>query len=133
VIVLERTAPRVDLGRVVDTSGVEIVGEVDSTRQSERLLVRAPYGGRLVFARLSWPGYETTVDGTRVTAESLDDMLVAVSVPASDDIAELRLEYRPPGHRLGMILALVGVLIAGLVLVDWRRESARQAHDPTGA
>jgi uncharacterized membrane protein YfhO len=111
---------------------VEIVGEVESTRQGDRLLVRAPDGGRLVFARLAWPGYEATVDGTPVTVESLDDMLVSVVVPARGDIAELRLEYRPPGHRLGLILALAGVLLACLVVVDWRRGSARRAHDPTG-
>ena len=100
-----------------------------------RAMVSAPDGGRVVFSRLSWPGYSATLDGDPLPVSAVDDMFVSVQVPARTEAASLALAYRPPGLAAGLAgLALGTGIVALLALLQLRaRRSARVVGDPADA
>jgi hypothetical protein len=100
-----------------------------------RAMVSAPDGGRVVFSRLSWPGYSATLDGDPLPVSAVDDMFVSVQVPARTEAASLALAYQPPGLAAGLAgLALGTGIVALLALLQLRaRRSARVVGDPADA
>jgi hypothetical protein len=68
--------------------------------------------GRVVFARLWFPGYRATLDGEPIEVTRLDGTLVAVDLPAGAS-GELVLSYRSPGFVPLAALAVVTVVGLG--------------------
>ncbi|NEK85364.1 hypothetical protein GCU60_06250 [Blastococcus saxobsidens] len=124
-----RDEPYADEGRVSWTSpAIEVLA--DSAEEADEVVrYRAEDAGRVLFARLAWPGYSVTVDGDEVPAIDGPAGLLAVSVPAGEHT--LALEYTPPGLRVGAAAAagagLVVVLQSGLWWWQRRRTRRRQA------
>lgn len=71
--------------------------------------------GRVVFARLWFPGYSATLDGEPVDVVRYDGTLVAVDLPAGTD-GELVVSYRSPGFV--PLAALAGAVVAGLAIAQ---------------
>jgi hypothetical protein len=116
-IVWTRDEPLPDRGRVSWTSpGVEVV-TADAAAQREVVDYRATAPGRVVFARLAWPGYTASVDGRPVELTPGPVGLVAVDVPAGAHT--LVLEFTSPGLRVGLAavtLATLVVLLQAVIL-----------------
>lgn len=66
--------------------------------------------GRMIFARLAWPGYRAEVDGTPVPAYAGPAGLLEVALPPGMDRGELRLVWQPPRLRSALVIAALGVL-----------------------
>lgn len=134
IAVLERTTGPVSTrnGRIAHTDGVTATSISDSDTTS-RVRVTSPDGGRIVFARLGWPGYRAHLDGNPIPIDVVADSFVTVDIPPGTASAELELTWRPPGWKIGAATALLGVL--GLALLEWmhirrhRRNSDPPASD----
>lgn len=92
------------------------------TVHEETLRVKATESklGRLVWARLAWPGYTLQLDTEVRAADAIEQCLVACEVPAGFD-GVVTLRYRPPLWRTSLVLAataatFLGVVIAGSVI-----------------
>lgn len=109
------------------TLDVEVQADSGSARR-ESVRYRADGPGRLLFARLAWPGYTATVDGRKVEVEDGPAGLVVVDVPAGSGTLELT--HATPGLRLGLAAAAaagaVVVLQTALWLWHGRRSRARR-------
>jgi hypothetical protein len=121
VVVLEREGGLGEgPGGVTRTDGVEVVGAPERSDLGWRGTVRSASGGTVVLSRLAWPGYTAELDGRPLEVGQLDDIFLAVDVPAGS--GELVVRYEPPGWRTGGLLALVGLLaLAALAVEDRRR------------
>ncbi|WP_200182808.1 hypothetical protein [Tomitella biformata] len=126
ISVLERVDGPVSTrdGRIADTQGVQAIslGESDLT---SRARVSSADGGRVVFARLGWPGYRATLDGRPVPIDVVAKSFVSVDIPAGTQDAELVLSWRPPGWKIGGAAMLVG--LAGLGVLEWLHLRRRRA------
>jgi hypothetical protein len=113
---------------------VEVLADASSPRR-ETVRYRSDGPGRMLFARLAWPGYTATVDGRPVDVEDGPAGLVAVDLPGGDGTLELR--HTTPGLGLGLIAAAAAgaavVLQSGLWLWQRRRSQARRGtpHEDT--
>jgi hypothetical protein len=117
--------------------GVEVGGQetcrLRHSRECVDVAVTGDEAGRVVFARLWFPGYSATLDGEPVDVVQHDGTLVAVDLPPDAD-GELVVSYRSPGFVPLAALAVavvVGLAVAQLVLGRRRRplgaEPATQA------
>jgi len=81
-------------------------------------------GGRAVFAMLGWPGWNATLDGHPVPVGRDSAGLLTVVLPAHSK-GRLELTFTPPGLKIGLAAAAVGLL--GAVALGWfgRRRKAR--------
>lgn len=86
-----------------------------------------PSGGRVVYARLWYPGYRVTLDGHDLPVVRHADLLVSVDLPPGAH-GQLQVSYRSPGLlRLGglAVVVLVGLAVASVVVPPLpRRRSA---------
>ncbi|MBF6467705.1 hypothetical protein IU427_21300 [Nocardia beijingensis] len=98
-------------GRIAATQGVTATSVAESDTTS-RVRVSSPGGGRIVFARLGWPGYRVTIDGRAIPSTLVAKTFVAVDVPAGSS-GELVLSWQPPGLWIGVAAALAGLLGVG--------------------
>ena len=116
--VLERTDGPASTrnGRISDTDGVDAVS-ISETDTTSRVRVSSSDGGRIVFARLGWPGYRATLDGEPIPISTVAKSFVTVDVPAGTRDAELVLTWRPPGWKIGIASAVMG--LAGLAALHW--------------
>ncbi len=73
-------------------------------------------GGQLIFARLFWPGYRATFNGKPLKVIAHRGFLVAVDLPP-ETTGRLDLWFRPPGLRLGLGFAGLGLAILMLYLL----------------
>ncbi|MDE1671236.1 MULTISPECIES: hypothetical protein [Nocardia] len=128
IAVLERTDGLISSrdGRVAATQNVTATSVAESDTAS-RVRVSSPDGGRIVFARLGWPGYRATLDGREIPSTLVSKTFVAVDLPPGS-AGELVLSWQPPGWRIGVAAALLGLL--GIGLLEWaylrgRRRAAR--------
>lgn len=101
----------------VHVEHVELLG----TRQEKaRLAFDTNFkGGLLVFARLWWPNYQATLNGQPLETFALDDLLVAVRLPATAQNGVLEISYHPRGLREGLLvsgLSLFALLLACMTL-----------------
>ncbi|MDI9914551.1 hypothetical protein [Rhodococcus sp. IEGM 1379] len=103
-------------GRISDTQGVEATSIAESN-MSSTLRVSSESGGKVVFARLGWPGYRATLNGESVPIDVVAKSFVTVDVPAGTKDAELVLTWRPPGWKIGAASAIAG--LAGLGVLEW--------------
>ncbi|MGH3914934.1 MAG: hypothetical protein ACRDTC_16230 [Pseudonocardiaceae bacterium] len=128
-----RDRPLLEQGRLSWAScGIQVLA--DSVQpHSETVRYRcADPEGRLLFARLSWPGYTATVDGHPVKVSDGPAGLVAVDVPGGEHT--LVLSFETPGERLGLLAlgaAATIVALQTLVWIRFHRRRKRQAHPST--
>jgi hypothetical protein len=118
ISVLERVDGPVSTrnGRISHTEGVEATS-VAETNMSSTLRVSSSGGGKVVFARLGWPGYRATLNGESVPIDVVAKSFVTVDVPAGTQDAELVLTWRPPGWKIGGASMVAGIL--GLGVLEW--------------
>jgi hypothetical protein len=101
------------------------------SRECVDVSVTGDDAGRVVFARLWFPGYSATLDGKPLDVVRHDGTLVAVDLPPSAD-GELVISYRSPGFVPLAALAVavvVGLAVTQLVLRR-RRPAAESAGEP---
>ncbi|WP_229684234.1 hypothetical protein [Nocardia camponoti] len=118
ISVLEREGGLISTrnGRVsaVDGGTAVSVSETDTT---SRVRVTSDNGGRVVFARLGWPGYRATLNGNDVPFKVVAKSFVAIDIPAGTRDGDLELTWRPPGWKIGGASILAG--LAGLAVFQW--------------
>jgi len=84
--------------------------------QHESLTIeKNPDGGRLIFARLFWPGYKASFNGEPLEVIAHRGFLVAIDLPANAT-GQLKIWFRPPGLFLGLGAATAGLLLLLLYL-----------------
>jgi hypothetical protein len=105
---LSYAAPGVDVGR-------EPACRLRHSRECIDVTVADDEPGRVVFARLWFPGYSATLDGTPVDVVAHDGVLVAVDLPAGAR-GELVVSYRSPGFV--PLAALAVAVVAGLAVAQ---------------
>ncbi|MFE5644400.1 hypothetical protein [Rhodococcus sp. NPDC056516] len=133
IYILERDAGPISdqPGRVSATVNADAQSEYMSVK-SERVRVSSPGGGSVVFARLAWPGYTATLDGEPIPTKGLGGTYLYVDLPPGTDNAELVINFRSPGQRIGFVGMGFGlVLLAGLSVIYYR--DRRQSLDGTSA
>ncbi|MEU0543686.1 hypothetical protein ABZ319_27835 [Nocardia sp. NPDC005978] len=116
-------------GRVSDAKNVTATS-LSETDTTSRVRVSSAEGGRVVFARLSWPGYRVTLDGKPLPITTIAKSIVAVNIPAGTDNAELVLTWRPPGWKIGIGTAAAG--LAGLGVLQWLYIRSHRTEDEPG-
>nr|WP_067656069.1 hypothetical protein [Nocardia harenae] len=130
--VLERESGLISTvnGRVSNSAGVTAtsLGETDTT---SRVRVSSPGGGRVTFARLGWPGYRATLNGRDIPITTVARSFIAIDVPAGTENAELELTWRPPGWKIGIGTAVLG--LAGLGVLQWVYLRSRRRDEPEPA
>ncbi|MBL1078070.1 hypothetical protein JK358_27060 [Nocardia sp. 2] len=133
ISVLERDSGLITTvnGRVADAQGVTATS-LGETPTSSTVRVTSENGGRVVFARLGWPGYRATLNGKHVDIDTVSKVFVAVNIPAGTKDAELELTWRPPGWKVGIATGVAG--LAGIAVLQWLYiRSRRQDDDENGA
>ncbi|MFI6366978.1 hypothetical protein ACIBG0_29985 [Nocardia sp. NPDC050630] len=118
IAVLERVGGLLSAqnGRVSAVSG----GTATSVSESEltsRVRVNSDNGGRVVFARLGWPGYQVQLNGRAIPFEVVAKTFVAVDIPAGTKNGDLVLTWRPPGWKIGGVAILLGLF--GIGALQW--------------
>ncbi|AYF79419.1 hypothetical protein D7D52_26875 [Nocardia yunnanensis] len=115
--VLERDGgPISGQGLVADTRDVTAT-PIGRDSVTSRLRVTSAAGGRIVFARLAWPGYRVSLDGRDLGFHAIANTFLAVDIPPGTRNGELVVSWRPPGWKIGIAAALAG--LAGLCLLQW--------------
>jgi uncharacterized membrane protein YfhO len=94
--------------------------------------VSSEQGGRVVFARLGWPGYRATLNGRDLPIDVVAKTFVSVDIPAGTKNTELELTWRPPGWKLGCGAVLLGLLGAGGLQWMYLRGRRRDDDEPGG-
>lgn len=103
-------------GVIAHTAGVTATStSSDSLTVDSR--VSSPTGGRVVFARLAWPGHRITLNGKDLPTTTVANTFLAVDIPAGTENAILTLTWRPPGWQVGIATAVIG--LAGIGLLQW--------------
>jgi hypothetical protein len=111
-IVLHDAPP--DLGRPSAATEDGRATIVSEDQRSLVIQVVAPADGFLLVADTFYPGWTASVDG-RPTAIYRANMSVrGLQVPAGAH--EIRLEYEPPGFRLGLVVSITGLVLLALWL-----------------
>ena len=119
-------------GRIADARGVGAESTSESGTSSS-VRVSSPEGGRVVFARLGWPGYRATLDGHPVPIRTVAGSFVAVDIPPGTDRGALTVTWRPPGWKIGIASAavgLLGVVVLQVVFVRSRRRNSSDSGAP---
>jgi uncharacterized membrane protein YfhO len=112
-------------GRVSWSSGGVYV--LTDSAQPQHEIIRyhsSTDGGRILFARLDWPGYVATIDGHSIEVVNGPTGLVAVAVPRGDHV--LSLEFDNPGLRLGFLALGTSAAVVLIQTVFWIIFSRRQ-------
>ncbi|GAA5166177.1 hypothetical protein GCM10023214_38400 [Amycolatopsis dongchuanensis] len=113
-------------GRVSWASpGTEVL-DSRSQPEQEAVTYRAqPGGGRILFARLNWPGYTATVDGAAVPVREDATGLIVLDVPPGEHRVDL--SFREPGLRAAAWVfgAATVVALAHAAVWWWRRSRLR--------
>jgi hypothetical protein len=86
-------------------------------------------GGALVFAMLGWPGWTATFDGRSVPVGRNAVGLLTVQLPPHSS-GRLELAFLPPGLRVGLAAASVGLI--GAVALGWFGRRRRDDEDDEG-
>ena len=91
-------------------------------------------GSTVTFSRLAWPGYAVTLDGSPLPLVSAPAGLLRAELPAATS-GTLRVEFVPPGVRVGLAGVGLGLLLTVLELLRQqrlhrRRGDAEQSTSP---
>lgn len=105
---------------------VTVPGSVVTGEKEELQITGNDNGGKLVFARLWWPGYEAQLEGKPLVTGPLGEIFVKVELPPGAR-GMLTLQFIPPGFKLGVVFALFGLLLGGIALWLNRRLAPRAA------
>lgn len=128
VTVVERQAPHAwPEGRLSWASaGTEVTADRSIDDSTEVVRFQRQDGpGRMVFARLAWPGYQAEVDGRQVPAYAGPAGLLEVRLPEGVDQGELRLTWTPPRYKASLAFAAVGLAGALALGFTQRRRGVR--------
>ncbi|MEE2031162.1 hypothetical protein [Rhodococcus chondri] len=118
-------------GRIAFADGVAAT-TVSEGYATSRVRVESVDGGRVVFARLNWPGYTATLDGRTLEPRSVDKMFLAVDIPAGTENGELAVSWTPPGQDVGLAglgLGLAGAAVMQVLYLLQRRKVRRDRSD----
>ncbi|MHA6806024.1 hypothetical protein [Salinifilum ghardaiensis] len=119
---LSWSSPNLRVGSDVSETATREVADVDRTGDGT---------GRLVFAKIAWPGYTATWNGVEVPARAGPAGLLEVVLPAGQHgPGHLELTWTPPNMRLGLTAAAGGALLAagaGLHQIHARRRDGAAA------
>ena len=132
IYVLERDGGPIssDNGRIADAQGVTATS-VSESDPTSRARVTSENGGRVVFARLPWPGYSVTLDGRELDVHNVKDIFLAVDIPAGTKDGDLVVTFRPPGWKTGLAAAALG--LSGIGVLQWlyvrRRKTDEAGND----
>ena len=130
-VVWVRNEPLDEQARVSWASpGVDVLAD-SSSPQREEVAYRADEPGRVLFARLAWPGYTATVAGRPAEVVDGPAGLLAVEVPAGEHV--LVLEYRSPGLRVGALAAVAATLVVAVQTGVWWAIRTRRRRQGRGA
>ncbi|WP_172803333.1 hypothetical protein [Alloactinosynnema sp. L-07] len=126
--------PRFPDGRLSHVpDGVTIDSDAKTDRIDEKVrFTRDSADGeaKLTFARLNWPGYTATVNGTDVPVGTGFAGLVEVPLPKGVTSGEIELKWTPPGFTAGVAGYVAGgTLTLGLAVVPWLLRR-RRGHTP---
>lgn len=102
---------------------------LDQDATDSHLRVTSHSGGRIVFARLAWPGYHATLHGHRLPIDTIAKTFVAVDIPPGTSNADLELAWRPPGWDISLAAVLAALVGLALLQADHRRRP-RTPTDP---
>ncbi|MFI6869838.1 hypothetical protein [Nocardia sp. NPDC050406] len=132
ISVLERDGGPISTvnGRIADAHNVTATS-VSESNTSSSVRVSSENGGRVVFARLGWPGYRVTLDGKSIPFTTVAKSFVAVDIPAGTSNADLEVTWRPPGWKIGIATAAAGLIGLGVLQWLWIR-SRRDDEDDSG-
>lgn len=105
-------------------SDVEVSANEQFGATGESVTVTTTSGDTtLTFARIAWPGYQITVDGTPVSAEIGPAGLLTVTLPEGLTDAEVNVSFTPPGLLIGLGTAGAGaLLLVALAVLSHRRK-----------
>ncbi|UVT23193.1 hypothetical protein NXT08_12505 [Rhodococcus pyridinivorans] len=115
-------------GRISFTEGVTATSVAEDYATS-RVRVDSVDGGRVVFARLNWPGYTVTLDGRPLEARSVDEMFLAVDIPAGTEAGDLAVSWTPPGQVAGFVglgLGIAGTAVMEVLYLRDRRKTRKE-------
>lgn len=135
--VLERTEGPISTvnGRVADAHNV-VARSVGESNTSSRVTVTSAEGGRVIFARLAWPGYRVSLNGRQIPFTTVGKSILAVDIPAGTSGAELDVTWRPPGWKIDIVAVLAGLAgLGGLLYLDrrTRRPGSPEGHSEPAA
>ncbi|MEC3953249.1 hypothetical protein VMT65_09435 [Nocardia sp. CDC153] len=116
-------------GYIADARGVTI-SPIGRDSMNSHLHVTSETGGQIVFARLAWPGYRVTLDGHDIGFHTIAGTFVAVDIPPGTENGELVVSWRPPGWKIGIATALLGLIGLGFLHWVYRRRSGCTDPDP---
>jgi len=118
--------------------GVQVAAQescrMRNSRECVDVSVTGGSPGRIVFARLWFPGYSATLDGRSIDVVRHDDTLVAVDLPPGAHW-QLVISYRSPGFvplAATGIAVILGMAVAQLVARRRRRAAGSTAPGITG-
>jgi hypothetical protein len=96
--------------------GMQVATAEPMRHQHESLSIsKNSDGGRLIFARLFWPGYRASLNNKPLEVVAHRGFLVAIDLPANAT-GQLKIWFRPPALRLGLALAGIGLMLITLYL-----------------
>ncbi|MEU8900099.1 hypothetical protein AB0C65_29855 [Nocardia sp. NPDC048505] len=116
-------------GRIATVSGATATSESESDTES-RARVSSAAGGQVIFARLAWPGYTATLNGSEVPVDMVGKTFAAIRIPPGTTDAELVLSWSPPGWPIGAGAALFALLDIALLQYIYQRGKRRRTPDP---
>ncbi|WP_040816331.1 hypothetical protein [Nocardia concava] len=115
-------------GFIADPRGVTS-SPIGHDSATSHLRVTSAGGGQIVFARLAWPGYRVTLDGHDLGFHTISGTFLAVDIPPGTENGELIVSWRPPGWKIGIATALLGLIGLGWLQWTHRRRSADEDDD----
>jgi hypothetical protein len=114
-------------GRIADARGVTATSLSESDTISRTRVSTTEAGGRVVFARLAWPGYHATLDGRRIPITAIARSFVAVDIPPGTRDGVLEVRWCPPGWPIGAVSVLAGLFGLLVMLCIHRRAASAVA------
>lgn len=119
--------------------GIEVLKVEKLKHSTEQYSVRNsnPSQGRIVFARLWWPGYQATMNGKEIAIERYSGFLISVLVPGNS-LGTMSLTFTPPGFYFAWPLSFIGlalVLLMGILFSRNKNELSglRECNDQNEA
>ncbi len=99
---------------------LEGIGKPKTLLETVQVTQRSGGKGKVVFARLWWPGYKATFAGAEVPVRASHGIFVTVDLPNWPETGTLTLSYRPPKLGFSIFLALFGLMLCFLTLLFFR-------------